>query len=108
MQPDFGGTTAQLYAKYRRDLPALQAAALAQEIGLRPDDIVIDLGCGTGQLAVPLQPYCAAVIGTDPEPAMLTELSARSCPAPAQSKAGSVGLVGTSSRAEQKSSKRLR
>ncbi len=77
MQPDFGGTTAQLYAKYRRDLPAAQAAELAERIGLGPDDVVVDLGCGTGQLAVPLQPYCAAVVGIDPEPAMLVEFRAR-------------------------------
>ncbi len=80
MQPDFGGTTAQLYAKYRRDLPAAQAAALAGQIGLRPDDVVVDLGCGTGQLAVPLQPHCAAVLAIDPEPATLVELRARRAP----------------------------
>lgn len=43
VQPDFGGTTAPLYAKYRRDLPAFQAAALAQQIELRPEDVVVDL-----------------------------------------------------------------
>jgi len=80
VQPDFGGTTAQLYAKYRRDLPAAQAAALAEQFGLRPDDVVVDLGCGTGQLAVPLRPHCAAVIGIDPEPAILVELRARRAP----------------------------
>lgn len=77
VQPDFGGTTAQLYAKYRRDLPAAQAAALAGRIGLGPDDVVVDLGCGTGQLAVPLQPHCATVVAIDPEPAMLVEFRAR-------------------------------
>lgn len=80
MKPDFGGTTAQLYAKYRRDLPAAQAAALAGQIGLRPDDVVVDLGCGTGQLAVPLLPHCAAVLGIDPEPSMLVQLRARRAP----------------------------
>ena len=80
VQPDFGGTTAQLYAQYRRDLPAQQAAVLAGQIGLRPDDLVVDLGCVTGQLAVPLQRHCAAVIGVDPEPAMLAELRTRRAP----------------------------
>lgn len=80
VQPDFGGTTAQLYAKYRRDLPAVQASALAGLIGLRPDDVVVDLGCGTGQLAVPLHSHCAAVLGIDPEPAMLVQLRARAAP----------------------------
>ena len=77
VKPDFGGTTAQLYARYRRDLPTDRATALAGQIGLDPEDVVVDLGCGTGQLAVPLQPHCAAIIGIDPEPAMLAELRAR-------------------------------
>ena len=80
VKPDFGATTAQLYAKYRRDLPTDQATALAGQIGLGPDDVVVDLGCGTGQLAVRLQPHCAAIIGIDPEPAMLAELRARQAP----------------------------
>lgn len=80
VKPDFGGTTAQLYVKYRRDLPTDQATALAEQIGLDADDVVVDLGCGTGQLAVPLQAHCAAIIGIDPEPAMLAELRARQAP----------------------------
>lgn len=51
---------------------------LAELIGLRRDDLVIDLGCGTGQLAMPLQAYCAGVVGVDPEPQMLAGLRARS------------------------------
>ena len=53
---------------------------MAEQIGLAPDDVVVDLGCGTGQLAVPLQPHCAAVIAIDPEPVMLAELQARQAP----------------------------
>jgi SAM-dependent methyltransferase len=44
------------------------------------DDVVIDLGCGTGQLAAPLGPHCAGVLAVDPEPAMLAGLRARALP----------------------------
>ncbi|WP_240662482.1 class I SAM-dependent methyltransferase [Streptomyces sp. WAC 06738] len=35
------------------------------------EDAVLDLGCGTGQLAVPLASRVGSVIGMDPEPDML-------------------------------------
>ncbi len=106
MKPDFTGQTARLYARYRRDLPAVQARELAALMGLFEDDVVIDLGCGTGQLAVPLSAHCAVVVGIDPEPQMLAGLHARrergvmcvlgddgDLPMLAASLAGSVGAV---------------
>lgn len=77
MVADFAGETGRLYARYRRDLPKDQAAALAQHLGLLPDDVVVDLGSGTGQLGVPLLEHCAAVLAVDPEPEMLRGLRAR-------------------------------
>ncbi|GAA2127237.1 class I SAM-dependent methyltransferase [Streptomyces synnematoformans] len=38
---------------------------------LTAEDAVLDLGCGTGQLAVPLASRVGSVIGMDPEPDML-------------------------------------
>jgi SAM-dependent methyltransferase len=76
----FAGDTARLYARYRRDLPGDQAGELAELLALRGDDVVVDLGCGTGQLAVPLRSYCAGVLAVDPEPAMLAGLRARGVP----------------------------
>lgn len=66
MPSDFGGLTAALYLRYRRDLPGEQAAQLAELSGLRPDDVLVDLGCGTGQLAVPMAEHCAARLGRRP------------------------------------------
>ena len=80
MGPDFTGETARLYARYRRDLPADQARAVAGLLGLSPSDVLIDLGCGTGQLAVPLRDHCAGVIAVDPEPGMLARLRDRDVP----------------------------
>lgn len=77
MRSDFAGTTAQYYAGFRRDLPADQTERLVAATGLRADDIALDLGCGTGQLAVPLAEHCAAVVAIDPERDMLAGLRAR-------------------------------
>jgi SAM-dependent methyltransferase len=38
---------------------------------LRPDQRVMDLGCGPGQLAHAFAPYAGGVVGLDPEPEML-------------------------------------
>ncbi|MPQ98820.1 methyltransferase domain-containing protein [Modestobacter sp. I12A-02628] len=77
---DFAGETARLYRSHRRDLPADQARSLARELRLRAEDVVVDLGCGTGQLAVPLRRHCAGVVAVDPEPAMLAGLRDRAEP----------------------------
>ena len=44
---------------------------LAGTFGLTGDDVVIDLGCGTGQLTLPIARRVRAVAGVDPEPDML-------------------------------------
>ena len=44
---------------------------LAEAFGLTASDVVVDVGCGTGQLTVPVARRVRAVIGMDPEPDML-------------------------------------
>ena len=75
--PAFSGETAEFYTRYRRDLPVDQAAALSVMAQLRPDDVLVDLGCGTGQIAVPMSVHCDVVVAVDPEPAMLAGLRSR-------------------------------
>jgi SAM-dependent methyltransferase len=67
----FGGDVAAYYEQYRRGYPEAVIDAVAARFGLGPDDVVVDLGCGTGQLALPLAARVGAVIGVDPEPDML-------------------------------------
>jgi len=69
----FGGEVAGFYQRYRRGYPAEVIDGLVEAFGLTPDDVVVDLGCGTGQLALPLAERVRTVIGMDPEPDMLAE-----------------------------------
>lgn len=71
----FGGEVADLYHKYRHGYPAAVIDILADAFQLSADDVVIDLGCGTGQLAVPVAERVRAVVGIDPEADMLRRAS---------------------------------
>jgi len=67
----FGGEVARLYARYRRGYPPAVIDAIVDTFRLSHNDAVIDLGCGTGQLTVPLAARVRSVVGVDPEPDML-------------------------------------
>jgi SAM-dependent methyltransferase len=67
----FSGDTAGYYARYRRGYPEPVIDALAGAFGLTGSDVVVDLGCGTGQLTLPLAERVRAAVGVDPEPDML-------------------------------------
>ena len=51
MDLGFRGEAAELYDQYRHGYPAEAIDALAGAFRLTADDVVADLGCGTGQLA---------------------------------------------------------
>ena len=72
-EPAFGGEVSEYYQRFRRGYPPTVADALATAFGLTRDDVVLDLGCGTGQLTRVLAPRVGAVLGMDPEPAMLDQ-----------------------------------
>jgi trans-aconitate methyltransferase len=69
----FGGEVSEYYQKFRRGYPPEVASELATTFALTGDDVVLDLGCGTGQLTRALAPRVRAVLGMDPEPAMLAQ-----------------------------------
>ncbi|SCL26597.1 class I SAM-dependent methyltransferase [Micromonospora aurantiaca (nom. illeg.)] len=71
MATGFGGEVATYYAQHRRGYPPEVLDALAAAFQLGADDTVVDLGCGTGQLSLPLADRVGTVIGMDPEPDML-------------------------------------
>jgi ubiquinone/menaquinone biosynthesis C-methylase UbiE len=74
---DFAGPTARYYATYRRDVPDVLLDAVVRTAEITPADWVLDLGCGTGQVAAVLASRVAGVLAVDPEPDMLTGLRAR-------------------------------
>ena len=50
---------------------------LLSEAGLRPNDVVLDLGCGTGLVSLAAAPCCRRVVGVDISTQMLDSLSAQ-------------------------------
>jgi SAM-dependent methyltransferase len=64
----FGGEVAGFYHQYRRGYPPAVIDTLIGTFGLTGDDIVFDVGCGTGQLTLPIARRVRAVAGVDPEP----------------------------------------
>jgi SAM-dependent methyltransferase len=67
----FTGAVAEEYARHRRGFPPRVVDALVDALGLPRSASVLDLGCGTGQLTVPLAGRYARVLGADPSADML-------------------------------------
>jgi SAM-dependent methyltransferase len=71
MATGFEGDVADYYARYRRGYPTVFVDALADALTLTPADTIVDLGCGTGQLTLPLARKVGWAVGVDPESDML-------------------------------------
>ena len=71
----FAGNVA-FYERYRLAYPVRLLRRLVALAGLKPGDSVLDLGTGTGMLAVPLAGLGLKVTALDPEPAMLAAAKA--------------------------------
>ncbi|MGW5384901.1 class I SAM-dependent methyltransferase [Nocardia sp. NPDC003963] len=68
----FAGT-AWHYARYRPGYPESLFDDLIRRFRLDGTGRLLDLGCGTGQLTLPLAAHFAEAVGVDPEPEMLAE-----------------------------------
>ncbi len=66
----FAGTAA-FYERYRLGFPDRLLARVANLLDLKAGDAVLDLGCGTGMLAVGFAQLGMSVTAMDPEPDML-------------------------------------
>jgi SAM-dependent methyltransferase len=71
MELGFGGEVVDFYHRYRHGYPIAVVDVLVEAFQLTTDDLVVDLGCGTGQLTFPMAQRVRGVIGVDPEPDML-------------------------------------
>lgn len=65
--------TAYYYRKYRPTYPDAIIQRLREEFNLTNDSRVLDLGCGTGQIALKLAPIVKEIIAVDPQSDMLAE-----------------------------------
>ncbi len=64
-------STVATYERYRLGYPQRLVERVAGLAGLKPGDAVLDLGCGTGMLAIAFAKLGMAVTAMDPEPEML-------------------------------------
>ncbi|MHA6625457.1 class I SAM-dependent methyltransferase [Pseudonocardia sichuanensis] len=67
----FRGPVAEHYARFRRGYPPAVVDELAGALGLDAGSRVLDVGCGTGQLTLPLAARVRAAVGVDVEADML-------------------------------------
>jgi SAM-dependent methyltransferase len=72
----FAGT-AWHYARYRPGYPEVFFDDLIRRFGLDGTGRLLDLGCGTGQLTLPLAGHVGEAVGVDPDPEMLAEAAQR-------------------------------
>ncbi len=70
---DLFAGAAPYYARYRPPYPDVFFQHVAEHFALDGTGRLLDIGCGTGQLAIPFAPYFAEVVGLDPDPSMLSE-----------------------------------
>lgn len=66
-------STAWYYSQFRPGYPEPFLKKIADKFPTGPKSRLLDLGCGTGQITIPLAKHFEKVIGLDPEPQMLTE-----------------------------------
>jgi len=65
--------TAWYYARYRPVYPAAVFELIADKFGLNKQHKVLDLGAGTGEMAIPLSKYVGEIVAVEPDPAMISE-----------------------------------
>jgi ubiquinone/menaquinone biosynthesis C-methylase UbiE len=71
-------STAWYYARYRPGYPKEFFDYLKERFRLKGTGRLLDLGCGTGELAIPLARHFRQVIAMDPEPEMIVEARKKS------------------------------
>jgi ubiquinone/menaquinone biosynthesis C-methylase UbiE len=65
-------STVEFYARYREPYPPEFFQKVAEQIALRRDATLLDVGCGPGLLAIGFAPFVGRCTGLDPEPLMIT------------------------------------
>ena len=59
-------STVEFYARYREPYPPEFFEKIAEQISLRGDETLLDVGCGPGMLAIGFAPFVGSCTGLDP------------------------------------------
>jgi len=68
---------AEYYDKFRLGYPEAMLADLAGRVALDGSGYLLDVACGTGQVALALAPHVAYIVGIDQEPGMVNFAAAK-------------------------------
>jgi len=63
--------TYEYYAKYRPGIPKEVIDIIVEHFDIKTTDRVLDLGCGTEQVALVMDSRCGEMVCLDPDPEML-------------------------------------
>ncbi len=69
-------STVEFYSRYREPYPPAFFNHVAERIGLRGNESLLDIGCGPGLLAIGFSPFVEHCTGIDPEAAMIAAAKA--------------------------------
>ena len=69
--PELYKGTYKYYIKYRPPIPKEVIDVIVEHFDVKPTDRVLDLGCGTGQVALAMEGKCGEMVCLDPDPEML-------------------------------------
>lgn len=69
-------STVEFYARYREPYPPEFFKQCAQQIALRGNETLLDVGCGPGLLAIGFAPFVGRCVGLDPEADMIAAAKA--------------------------------
>lgn len=69
--PELYKGTYEYYVKYRPAIPEEVIDVIIEHFNIKPTDRVLDIGCGTGQVALAMEGRCGEMVCLDPDPEMI-------------------------------------
>lgn len=66
-------STYEYYAKYRPNIPEEVINIIVKHFDIKLNDRILDLGCGTGQVALAMEGKCGEMVCLDSDPEMLKQ-----------------------------------